>query len=529
MVGDEMPNLDEIHLEPMFVHEIWKEYKDDMVAALNDHVDVSTFGKLWLTCFPHVKIREHKAVGLKCNTCAILSDLRRTFKDQANREYIKVLHAFHRATYMGERLKYYMRRTNGEQFPSRYLSLISDGMAQIHCQLPWCANLTNLQCLPHHIQGLIAHGRKIFMYRTFHNVQNGANLQIHTLLKTLESIMRAEKGKLPDTIYVQIDGGSENTAKVVLALCELLIHKGLCKRVELTRLIPGHTHDDIDGKFSLIWRGIRGTHIFTHEQYSTAIETLLTTKYMECEPIDILCVPDYTAYLKPHMGKIDRYAKSDCTQLQFIFESVPVDPIYFPLGVKVTYRMFSEDKVILLKQTCKHDTKLEPVNIDVITYPLADPSKNIPAGFSILKRVPTGQLQPAPFVENSTAVLKGVMKSIEKHFSVRKPSVVKEWQDWVTNVAPSSDDSGEYVLKHPLEIPFAKELFGIDNDDVLSPNAPFESVPARKKHYRSTPVIVHDHSKNNPKRPYEEYNPETGEAINHGRVYVCMSCSASKR
>jgi hypothetical protein len=38
---------------------------------------VQTFGELWKNCFPHVKIREFKAVCGKCDTCAHLSSLRR--------------------------------------------------------------------------------------------------------------------------------------------------------------------------------------------------------------------------------------------------------------------------------------------------------------------------------------------------------------------------------------------------------------------------------------------------------------------
>ena len=516
LVGDSMPNLDEIHLEPIYIHEIWKEYKEDMVSVSNEYVDVSTFGKLWLCSFPHVKIREHKAVGLKCNTCAMLSDLRRTFKDQASREYIKQLHAFHRTTYMGERLAYYVRRTSGEQYQRAHLSLISDGMAQIHCQLPWCANLTTLQSLPHHIQGVIAHGRKIFMYRTFHNISNGANLQIHTLLKSIEDVMLAEKGKLPDTVYVQIDGGSENTAKAVLAICELLIHKKLCKRIELTRLIPGHTHDDIDSKFAIIWRGIRGTHIFTNRQYECAIEKLLTTENMTCVVKDILCVPDYVAYLQPHMGKFERYAKSEWTQLQFIFESTDVDEKYFPLGVKIQYRAFCADKVILLKQTSKHLTGLEPMCIDVTTYPLEDKEAGTPAGLSLLQSLPSGTLKPAAFVQGSTAVLRGVLISIEKHFKVRKPHIVKDWKQWISTVAPASDDAGEYILKHPLYIPLARELFGIvDSNDVNVPHAAssYESIPAKKKCFRSTASVVHKYSSKRLANAFEEYDPETGNAI----------------
>jgi hypothetical protein len=48
-------------------------------------------------------------------------------------------------------------------------------------------------------------------------------------------------GKLPNTIFIQIDGGGENTAKIALALCELLIAKGLTKKIIVTRLPVGTT------------------------------------------------------------------------------------------------------------------------------------------------------------------------------------------------------------------------------------------------------------------------------------------------
>jgi hypothetical protein len=49
----------------------------------------------------HVKIREHKAVCLKCDVCSDLSAARRKFKDQHERVYIRDLHAGHRSAYMG--------------------------------------------------------------------------------------------------------------------------------------------------------------------------------------------------------------------------------------------------------------------------------------------------------------------------------------------------------------------------------------------------------------------------------------------
>ena len=54
-------------------------------------------------------------------------------------------------------------------------------------------------------------------------------------------------GKLPETIFIQIDGGPENATKTLLAVCALIVHKQLggCKQIILTRLPVGHTHEDI--------------------------------------------------------------------------------------------------------------------------------------------------------------------------------------------------------------------------------------------------------------------------------------------
>jgi hypothetical protein len=73
-----------------------------------------------------------------------ISNLRRTFKDRGIRKYVKMSRALHRSTFMGERMSYYRWRVLAEQYPSEYLSLIADGMAQEHCKLPWCAHLSRI-------------------------------------------------------------------------------------------------------------------------------------------------------------------------------------------------------------------------------------------------------------------------------------------------------------------------------------------------------------------------------------------------
>ena len=104
-------------------------------------------------------------------------------------------------------------------------------------------------CLSQHFQGLINHGRSFTIYRTFHNLVLGASAQLHCFLLELESL-RLKEGKLPDTIYYQIDGGIENVAKTVMLVMELIVARRLTKTVYLTRLMVGHTHEDIDARYT---------------------------------------------------------------------------------------------------------------------------------------------------------------------------------------------------------------------------------------------------------------------------------------
>jgi hypothetical protein len=234
-VGDFIPNSNEIHLEKcdkkdiynIFVSEMRSDYEDDAI------VTYSYFLKIWKECFPHVKVREYKAVTGKCQCCTILTELRSKSQKPAVRKRVTNMHAFHRSLYMSERNEYYKKQKQAVDDPSNYMRIIIDGMAQNHTTLPYLANMKQFPSpFTMHLQGILLElGQNFTMYRSFAIVISDSNLAIHCILLQLEKRYQLD-GKLPSTIYIQIDGGSENANnKCLLGLCEYLVATRLTKKV----------------------------------------------------------------------------------------------------------------------------------------------------------------------------------------------------------------------------------------------------------------------------------------------------------
>ena len=155
-------------------------------------------------------------------------------------------------------------------------------------------------------------------------------------------------------------------------MCELLIIRGLTKRIVLTRLPVGHTHEDIDARFALIWKRAQLAHLHTLTQYSAmACSATSVHSAIPSRVVDIYAVPDYDSHLRPCIDKkFGRYAKEDVTQLQFIFEAVAASK-FFPLGVKTTYRAYSSNKVVKIVEDISYPCKFVEKVTDVFTYPMA--------------------------------------------------------------------------------------------------------------------------------------------------------------
>ena len=297
------------------------------------------------------------------------------------------------------------------------------------------------------------------------SVAGNANLNMHSFLLALES-WRAAKGHLPKKIYWQVDGGSENANKSVLALCEYLVAKTPIEEIVLTRLPVGHTHEDIDGRFGKIWQHCRLQTIFTPEEYKQKLQASFPED-KDLQPEYIFAVPNYDLFFEDFIDKkLVGYTKKYDTKLQWKFSKAGAPE--FPLGVKSIYRAFCADNVLLIvdKKFIPEDklaysalnVGMQAVEALVDWQPKNRITNKVIGQFQ-LQKFPTKKIIPQGLVSGSRAKLNAVVNSIKRRFGESSP-VAKSWIEYSTNTAPTDDDVLKYFKDHPVMYPeFLKKLF----------------------------------------------------------------------
>ena len=137
---------------------------------------------------------------------------------------------------------------------------------------------------------MLTHGHGFTIYRSFPTVDTDADFTIFCLLSELEKWKDSHQQNFPQTWYIQIDGGSENANKYLLAALEYVVAKRLVQKIVLTRLPVGHTHEDIDACFGVIatWYGRHIVH--TPQEYAEAIESAFgaESSKLKCKVVDVL-------------------------------------------------------------------------------------------------------------------------------------------------------------------------------------------------------------------------------------------------
>jgi hypothetical protein len=180
-------------------------------------------------------------------------------------------------------------------------------------------------------------------------------------------------------------------------MLELLVVKRIARLVYFTRLPTGHTLEDIDACFAIIWRIFRSGTCETLEKYKDMIEAAFKDSKLNAKMKNVYIIPNFQLFLEGCIdAKLKRLHKDLQTQHQWHFEAVK-ESIKFPLGCKTTYRAYSSDIVIEFIKKPQAQcispigqlTGLEPTTLNCSWYPsqLCDPSRNV-EGFYLLRDIP---------------------------------------------------------------------------------------------------------------------------------------------
>ena len=198
-------------------------YKGDMLRQGDDPLEYTRWLRIWETVFPHVRMRAYKQVTGKCWTCYNISEGRRGNKGKVFQKAYQDAHFLHRCgLYMPERMQYKTRANRAREKSNTHASWIIDGMDQNHTRIPRAGtNQTWPDAISQHITGVLEHGRGITLYRNYDNVHKGANLTIAVFLAELEKWRNNHQGNFPETIYLQVDGGSENANRYLLGVLSI--------------------------------------------------------------------------------------------------------------------------------------------------------------------------------------------------------------------------------------------------------------------------------------------------------------------
>ena len=215
--------------------------------------------------------------------------------------------------------------------------------------------------------------------------------------------------------------------------------------------------------------------MYTPQQYKDHIESALSTKKSRCTVEDLFAIPDYKKLLDAHTDKrLNAQIKGEKTQLQWTFEAVTPDPVYFKHGVRVFYRAYCAEDVVQIVADPTKRCGIYAKVVDVFDYPMRDVRRGIMVdGMRILDSLPFELPSPYSFSEGSREVLDNVMIKVRTDFHQKHSVALDEWNAWARDEAPAVDTVEEYVQQHPLNIPLGDILFSgepIDQTEVHLPN-----------------------------------------------------------
>lgn len=261
--------------------------------------------------YPHVLITRTDD-HLRCDMCyEYRQKMLQSDNDMDRKKYAHLLQ-MHNAVQDGERKEYAENCIRAHNNPDDYISIIIDAMSEI--ALPWSKIKTHQRDealqrarLKMNVYGLINHAYNISEFYTHLNTfGKNTNVVTSIIWQHLRSIYaRPECKKLPRNLFVQLDNTvSQNKNNQMFFFLGYLVGVGIFDKVQLSFLLVGHTHADIDQLFSNVLRCCMMDVIFSPQEFAAHASALFSADRLGVKRRhtvkELQSVWDFKTWLEPH-------------------------------------------------------------------------------------------------------------------------------------------------------------------------------------------------------------------------------------
>jgi hypothetical protein len=257
-VGDKLPFGDgtqthgQIRLpfpHKRMVYNIYKSFEQNQnITNVDAIIHYNTAVNAWKNDpqASHIKLAKHKEGFSKCDVCATYDRKIQKQMTVSSREALDLEFYSHIAETRKERQQYYAAKHKAISNPHECMSVIMDSMDQRKTCVPFFSNPPKCigadYVLKTKLTAAIIHGHGAYLFWTTDQIKHDSNLTIECLRRTLIKY-EMEKGKLPPTLYLQLDNGPDQKSKQFLAFLAYLVECGVFHKIKVSYLIVGHTHE----------------------------------------------------------------------------------------------------------------------------------------------------------------------------------------------------------------------------------------------------------------------------------------------
>jgi hypothetical protein len=235
---------------------------------------------IWLRHEQLKELRVHRTLPFsKCDTCSKFDTDYSNTTDSKKRAEIIAQKREHKALISKDKDGYYSRGAKAVMRPADFLSLIVDGADQEKYSLPYRPRpmkvVDNCWRQKNHVMGAISHGRQVFAYIATDDIKQGNNVTIEVVHRVLLKTIKDEV-RLPPVLFLQLDNTcKQNKAQYTMAYLHSLVDAGVFKKIIVSFLPVGHTHEDIDQFFSVLAKALKHRNCYTREDLADIIANVL--------------------------------------------------------------------------------------------------------------------------------------------------------------------------------------------------------------------------------------------------------------